>query len=126
MASVARLRVALAVGAAIWLALLLVGFVAPGGWRWGLPGPVGHMENYMIGLWFVTLVLAPLLACRDPLGQSAAVQVFILGMAAVVLSSIRNQPLSAINDGVPWAAAALSIGLLLWAHPAPQQLWRGS
>src|SRR6266496_938787 len=32
---VGRLRIALVVGAAIWLLLLLVGFFAPGGWRWG-------------------------------------------------------------------------------------------
>jgi hypothetical protein len=83
------------------------------------------MENYMIGLWFVTLVLAPLLACRDPLGQSGAIQVFVLGIAAIALSSIRNQPLSVLNDGVPWGVAALTISLLVWAHPHRQQLWRG-
>jgi ABC-type branched-subunit amino acid transport system permease subunit len=43
---VLRLRVALGIGAAIWLSLLLAGFFAPGGWTWGMPGPVGHMENY--------------------------------------------------------------------------------
>ena len=43
-----RLRAALWIGAALWLALLAVGFTAPGGWTWGLTGPVGHIENFMI------------------------------------------------------------------------------
>jgi hypothetical protein len=43
-----RLRVALLAGAAVWLLLLVVGFVAPGGWVWGMAGPIGHIENYMI------------------------------------------------------------------------------
>src|SRR4051794_4117315 len=105
MVSVGRLRVTLVIGAAMWLSLLLVGFVAPGGWRWGLPGPVGHMENYLVSLWFVTLVLAPLIACRTPLRQLGTIQVYALGIVAVVLSSIRNEPLSLVNDGVPFAAA---------------------
>ena len=56
------LRVTLVVGAAMWLLLLVVGFFAPGGWVWGMPGPIGHIENFMISLWLVTMVLAPLLA----------------------------------------------------------------
>jgi hypothetical protein len=41
-----RLAVALVVGATIWLVLLVAGFFAPGGWTWGMAGPVGHIENY--------------------------------------------------------------------------------
>jgi hypothetical protein len=45
-----RLRNALRAGAVLWLLLLAVGSFAPGGWQWGLPGPVEHMENYVISL----------------------------------------------------------------------------
>lgn len=48
-ASFRRLRAALGVGAATWFGLLAVGFVAPGGWSWGMPGPIGHIENFMPG-----------------------------------------------------------------------------
>src|SRR5262245_8667516 len=34
--SAVRLRLALRIGAVIWLVLLLVGFFAPGGWVWGM------------------------------------------------------------------------------------------
>ena len=46
-------RLALQAGALLWLVLLLVGFFAPGGWTWGMAGPIGHIENYMISLWAV-------------------------------------------------------------------------
>jgi hypothetical protein len=121
-----RLRLALGVGALLWLLLLLAGFFAPGGWTWGMPGPIGHMENYVISLWTVALVLAPLLARRDPLARSAAVQIYLLGILAIVLSTLRGNPpdLKLIADGPPLTAAALSVGLLLWAHPRRSQLWR--
>src|SRR5204862_7561517 len=51
--SVQGLRLALWVGAAVWLCLLIVGFFAPGGWVWGLAGPIGHIYNYVISLWLV-------------------------------------------------------------------------
>ena len=57
-----RLKLALRIGAGIWLALLVVGFFAPGSWKWGMAGPIGHMQNYMISLWFVALVAAPFIA----------------------------------------------------------------
>jgi hypothetical protein len=72
--TIGRLRTVLRAGAVLWFLLLAAGFFAPGGWQWGLPGPVGHMENYVISLWFVALVLAPLLASRNPLGSTGAIQ----------------------------------------------------
>src|SRR5262249_24665507 len=88
-----RLRVALAIGATVWLLLLSAGFRAPGGWSWGMPGPVGHIENYVISLWFVSLVLAPLLAARDPEGQAGALRLFLLAILAILVSTIRREPL---------------------------------
>src|SRR3954471_1600535 len=76
--SATRLRLALWAGAVVWLLLLVVGFFAPGGWVWGMAGPIGHMENYMISLWLVGLVLAPLLASRDPLKQTSVIQIYLL------------------------------------------------
>ena len=112
-----RLRVALLVGAGIWGFLLLVGFFAPGGWVWGMAGPIGHIENYMIGLWLVGLVLAPLLASRDPLGRTSAIQVYLLAVLAIIASTVRGEALKWISDAPPIAAALIAIGLVAWAHP---------
>lgn len=121
---VGRLRLALRVGAAIWLFILVAGFFAPGGWTWGMPGPIGHMENYVISLWLVALVLAPLLASRDPQRHHAAILVYLLGIAAILLSTIRGEPPKLISDAPPWVAALISVGLLVWAHPQPARLLR--
>jgi hypothetical protein len=119
-----RLRVTLGVGAAVWLLLLLAGFFAPGGWTWGMPGPVGHMENYVISLWFVSLVAAPMIAARNPERQSGALLVYLLGILAILVSTLRGEPPKIISDAPPWAAAILSVGLVLWAHPRPWSLLR--
>lgn len=119
-----HLEIALGFGAGLWLALLVIGFVAPGGWHWGWQGSIGHMINYMIALWFVTLVAAPLLAMRDPLHNTAAIQLYFLGMVGVVLSSIRSERPEFLSDGVPLIVVFLAIGVVLWAHPAPSRLWR--
>ncbi len=119
-----RLRAALRVGAAIWGFLLLVGFFAPGGWVWGMAGPIGHIENYMISLWFVVLVLAPLLAARDPLGRASAIQVYLLGTLAIAASTIRADQLKLISDAPPLLAVALTAGLVFWSHPERPRLWR--
>ena len=112
-----RVRVGLLVGAAIWLSLLVVGFFAPGGWTWGLPGPVGHSYNFMISLWAVGLVLAPLLASRAPLERTAAIQVYLLAVVGMCVSSIRGEPPEWVSDAPIFLAATISIGMVLWAHP---------
>jgi hypothetical protein len=112
-----RLAVVLVAGAAIWLVLLVAGFFAPGGWTWGMAGPVGHIENYMISLWLVTLIIAPLLAARAPLQRLAAIQVYLLGVLGVVISTFRAETPKLIADAPPLIAAALAIGLVVWAHP---------
>jgi hypothetical protein len=116
-ARLARLRVGLGVGAGVWLLLLVAGFFAPGGWTWGAPGPIGHMQNYVISLWFVVLVLAPLLAARDPERHAGALLVYLLGIAAILVSTLRGEPPKLISDAPPWAAAILSVGLVAWARP---------
>lgn len=121
-----RLRAALLAGAALWLALLGVGFIAPGGWKWGLPGPFGHVMNYMIALWSVTLVLAPVLASLAPLHATSSVRVYLLGLLAIIVSSVRGDELELLSDGLPIAAAVLSAALVVWAHPDRPQLWRAS
>jgi hypothetical protein len=119
-----RLRIALGAGAAIWLLLLAAGFAAPGGWRWGGVGPVGHIENYMICFWLATLVLTPLLARRDPLRRTSAMQIYLLGLLGIVVSTVRAEPPTLLNDGLPIAAAAITAGLVIWTHPEPKRLWR--
>jgi hypothetical protein len=114
-----RLAVVLVVGAAIWLVLLVAGFFAPGGWTWGMAGPVGHIENYMISLWLATLVVAPLLAARAPLQRTGTIQIYLLGVLCVALSTFRAETPKLIADAPPLIAAALTIGLVLWAHPQP-------
>jgi hypothetical protein len=121
----ARLSVALTVGAGVWLVLLVAGFFAPGGWTWGMAGPVGHIENYMIVLWFVALVVAPLLAARAPLQRTASIQVYLLGVLGVVLSTFRAETPRLIADAPPLIAAALAIGLVLWVHPQRMSLLHG-
>jgi hypothetical protein len=115
--NLARLRIALWIGAALWLFLLLAGFFAPGGWTWGNAGPVGHMENYVISLWLVALVLAPLFAARDPERNAGALVVYLLGIAAILVSTIRGEPPKLIADAPPWAVAILSVGLVAWSRP---------
>jgi len=119
-----RLEIALGGGAGVWLFLLAVGFLAPGGWHWGWPESIGHMINYMISLWLVTLVLCPLLAMRDPLRNTAAIQVYLLGLVAIIVSSIRAEHPELASDGLPIGIAVLSIGIVIWAHPRRSQLWR--
>ena len=111
-------------GAAIWLALLVVGFFAPGGWTWGMAGPIGHIENYMISLWFVGLVAAPALAARQPLTHTAAIQVYLLAVLAVCLSTFRGEPLKWIADGPPLAVAVACIASVLATHPDRMALLR--
>ncbi|MCC6177350.1 MAG: hypothetical protein IT305_18780 [Chloroflexi bacterium] len=116
---------ALRIGALIWLFLLVVGFFAPGGWVWGLPGPIGHMENYLISLWFVGLVLAPLLASRDPLHRPHVIQIYLLAVLAIVASTIRGEPPKLISDAPPIAAAIIAAGLVVWTYPRRSMLLRG-
>ncbi|MCC7371367.1 MAG: hypothetical protein IT306_23315 [Chloroflexi bacterium] len=116
------LPLALWIGAAIWLLLLLVGFFAPGGWTWGMAGPIGHIENYMISLWFVGLVVAPALAARDPLGRTTTIQVYLLAVLAVIASTFRGEPLKWIADGPPLVVAALCIAAVIVTHPARRTL----
>jgi peptidoglycan/LPS O-acetylase OafA/YrhL len=118
-----RLSVALRTGAILWFLLLGVGFFAPGGWQWGMPGPVGHMENYVISLWFVGLVATPLLASRDPLRNTSAVQVYALAILAIVLSTVRGESPKWISDAPPLLLAALTLGLVLVTHPRRSALW---
>jgi hypothetical protein len=112
-----RLRAALWVGAGLWLMLLVVGFFAPGGWVWGMAGPIGHIENYMISLWLVGLVFAPLLAGRDPLRQTVGIQVYLLAILAIVVSTFRGESMKWIADGPPLAVAAACIGSVVLLHP---------
>lgn len=112
-----RLVWALRAGALLWLLLLAVGFVAPGGWVWGMAGPIGHIENYMISLWFVGLVLAPFIASRDPLKRTSAIQLYGLAILAIVVSTIRNEQLKWVSDAPPIVAAAIALGVVWWAHP---------
>jgi hypothetical protein len=122
-ASAGKLKLALWIGAAIWAFLVVVGFFAPGGWTWGMAGPIGHMENYMISLWAVSLVLAPLLASRDPLRRTIAIQIYLLGVLAIVVSTFRGEALKWISDAPPLVAAAIAIGLVVWLHPDRSALW---
>jgi hypothetical protein len=119
-----RVHVALGFGAVIWLALVLVGFLAPGGWQWGMAGPVGHIENYMISLWIVTLVLAPLLAIRDVSRGDGMIRVYLLGILAIVLSTFRAEDLRLISDAPPLAAAVLTAAAVLLTHPNRASLLR--
>lgn len=119
-----RVEVALAAGAGLWFALLITGFLAPGGWHWGWPGSIGHMINYMISLWFVTLVLAPLLAMRAPLRNTAVIHIYFLGLLAIILSTIRGERPGLADDALPILAALLSAGIVIWAHPHRAALWR--
>ena len=118
------LRIALLVGAAIWAFLLIVGFFAPGGWTWGMAGPIGHIENYMISLWAVGLVLAPLLASRAPLVRTTTIQVYFLAVIAIILSTFRGEEPKWIADAPPIVAALLAIGLVASFHPDRAVLWR--
>jgi hypothetical protein len=118
------LRVALRGGAVVWLLLLVAGFFAPGGWTWGLAGPVGHVYNYVISLWVVGLVLAPVLASFDPVRRTSAVQIYLLAVLALVVSTFRGEPMKLIADGPPLVTAALCIGAVVLFHPRRSLLLR--
>ena len=89
-----------------------------------MAGPLGHIWNYVISLWFVTLVLSPLLAYWDPLNRILAIQIYLLGILAIVLSTFRAERFDLLSDGVPLTAAALTAGLVIWSHPERARLWR--
>jgi uncharacterized membrane protein HdeD (DUF308 family) len=86
-----------------------------------MPGPVGHMENYMISLWFVSLVVAPMIAAYGSEQQPGALLVYLLGILAILLSTIRSEPPKLMSDAPPWAAALISVGLVVWAHRRPSK-----
>jgi hypothetical protein len=118
------LRLALRIGAGVWLLLLVVGFFAPGGWVWGMAGPIGHIYNYVISLWLVGLVLAPALASGDPLHRTSTIQVYLLAVLALVVSTFRGEELKWLADGPPLVVAALCIGAVILAHPDRSTLVR--
>jgi hypothetical protein len=89
-----------------------------------MPGPIGHIENYVISLWFVSLVLAPAIAASDPEARSGARLVYVLAILAILVSTIRGEPPKLISDAPPWLAAVLSIGLVVWAQPRPWSVLR--
>jgi hypothetical protein len=89
-----------------------------------MAGPIGHMENYMISLWLVGLVLAPLLASRDPLGRTGSVQLYLLALLAIVVSTYRGEPMKWIADAPPLVSVALSEGTVFAAHPERWTLLR--
>jgi len=106
----------LGLGAAVWLLLLVAGFVLPGAWAWGQTGAAGHIDRFMVMLWLVTLVVAPLLACRDPHRFRAAMDVYLLGVLGIVLADFHEEPPWLFTHARYIAGAALTSGLVLWAH----------
>lgn len=78
----------------------------------------------MISLWMVGLVLAPLLASRDPLNQSAAIQVYLLAVLAICVSTFRGEALKWIADGPPLLVAAICVGAIVISHPDRSALFR--
>jgi hypothetical protein len=72
----------------------------------------------------VTLVLAPLLAGLEPLRRTVAIQIYLLGVLAIVASTFRGEALKWISDAPPIVAAIIAIGLVVWLHPHRSALWR--
>jgi hypothetical protein len=79
------------------------------------------MDRFMAALWLVTLVLAPLLACRDPVRFRAAMDVHLLGVLGIVLADFHAEPPWLFTHARYVAAAALSTGLVLWANISTPQ-----
>ena len=119
----ARARLALWLSAAIWLLVLITGFLVPAGWRWGLPGLYGHINNFMITLWLVAMVAAPLLASRGVRAGRSAAQVFLLADLAVIAASLPR-PITFLNEGLPILLALLTAAALLATHPDRLRLLR--
>lgn len=114
-----RLRVALGVGAAAWLLLLAAGLLLPGGWIRTLSPRASLPELGLVVFWIVVLVLAPLLALRDPLRRRSALNVYLIGVLGLMTGTFASRlwgeiPID-LSGGVP-AAASLSAGLILWAY----------
>jgi hypothetical protein len=57
-------------------------------------------------------------AARDPERNAGALVVYLLGIAAILVSTVRGEPPKLIADAPPWAAAILSVGLVAWSRPA--------
>jgi hypothetical protein len=114
-----RLRLALGLGSAIWCFILVSGFVVADSWTSLMPRPINVTGLYMVALWLVALVLAPLLACRDPVRHRAALDVYMLGVLAILgatfLGRLQAELPVFLGGGVP-IAAALAAGLVLWAY----------
>ena len=47
----------------------------------------------------------------------AAIQVYLLAVLGMCASSIRGEPPEWIGDAPIFLAAAISIGVVAWAHP---------
>ena len=56
--------------------------------------------------------------------RTAAIQVYLLAVVGMCVSSIRGEPPEWISDAPIFLAAAISIGLVVWAHPDRSALLR--
>ena len=118
-----RAALALRVGALIWLLTLATGFLVPAGWRWGLPGLYGHINNFMITLWLVGLIAAPLLASRGAHSGRSAAQVYLLANLAVIVASLPRE-FTLLHEGLPIALGLLCSAWVLAVHPERLRLLR--
>lgn len=81
------------------------------------------MINYLITFWVVTLVFAPLLALRDPLQRTVAIQIYFLGLLGIAISTLRGERPTITSDAIPLALVALSVSIVVWSHPQRSALW---
>jgi hypothetical protein len=116
---VARLRLALVVSAGTWLFLILAGLTAADSWVSELAHSIRAPQHYIVAGWLLTLVLAPLLAYRDPFRYRAMFNGYLVAMLLVIISLFVLKMLGTVpavlDRSIP-IATALASGLVLWAH----------
>jgi hypothetical protein len=56
--------------------------------------------------------------------RTSAVQIYLLAVLALVVSTFRGEPMKLIADGPPLVAAALCIGAVVLFHPRRSLLLR--
>ena len=70
------------------------------------------------------LAFAPLLASRDPLQHTGAVQVYLLGLGGVLPRILPTKLPKIITDAMPNPNPNHTAGVLIMEYPNCSQLWR--
>lgn len=118
-AFVARLRLALGVGAGVWLFLIVASLTTAAEWVPALADSLRAPQSYIVAGWLAALVVSPLIACGDPFRYRPMCNVYLAAMLLVIVGlfalKMQGTVPSILDRSIP-IATTLASGLVLWAY----------